>query len=207
MPTDIELLEAWRAGDRGAGGELFERHVRALYRFFTTKVAGGVDDLIQRVFTACVASRDRIREGASFRAYLFAVARNELYDHYRANKRNNDLDFGVSSLCDLGPTPSSIVARKAEQELLARALQRIPLELQLAIELFYWEELSGPELAVVLGIPEGTVRSRLRRAREALKEQMTALASSPDTLQSTLDDLDTWAASLQECLPARDTSA
>jgi len=201
MQTDIELLDAWRAGDNAAGSQLFERYVRSLYRFFATKVSGGVDDLIQRVFTACVDSRERIH-GGSFRAYLFAVARNELYDHWRGQKRNANLDFSVSSLVDLGPTPSSIVARKAEQELLARALQRIPMELQLAIELYYWEEMSGPELSVALDIPEGTVRSRLRRAREALKETMAELATSTATLQSTIDGLDTWAAGLQACIAA-----
>lgn len=202
----MDLLAAWRDGDRDAGSELFERHIRSLYRFFATKVTSGVEDLIQLTFTACVASRDKIREGASFRAYLFAIARNELYDDIRRRVRDREIDPGVSSLCDLGPSPSSIVAHNAEQQLLARALPRIPLELQVAIELYYWEELSGPELSVALGIPEGTVRSRLRRAREALREQMEKLATSPAILQSTVDDLQTWAASLRDCISVRSAS-
>lgn len=197
---DGELLEAWRAGDRAAGSALFERHIRALYRFFSTKAPDNVDDLIQKTFTACVGAKDRIREGGSFRVYVFRVARNELYDYWRSRKRDRQLDFNVSSLHDLGPSPSSIVARKAEHRLLAEALRRIPLELQLATQLFYWEGLSGPELAEVLGIPEGTVRSRLRRAREALEAEMRRLADNPDTLRSTVDDLEAWTRSLAGCV-------
>jgi RNA polymerase sigma-70 factor (ECF subfamily) len=205
METDLQLLAAWREGDREAGGELFERHIRSLYRFFSTKVANGIDDLIQVTLTACVANRDKIREGASFRAYLFAIASNELYDELRRRVRDRRFHPGVSSLCDLGPSPSSIVARNAQQKLLAKALPRIPLDLQITIELYYWEELSGPELAVALAIPEGTVRSRLRRAREALRDQMKQISTSPKTLQSTVDDLDTWASSLRDCVAERPT--
>ena len=65
-------------------------------------------------------------------------------------------------------TASAEAAQHEEQRLLLEALRRIPLDLQIAIELHYWEGMSGPDLAQVLDIPEGTVRSRLRRAREPL---------------------------------------
>jgi DNA-directed RNA polymerase specialized sigma24 family protein len=55
--TDIELLEAWRGGDRRAGEQLFERHYAAVARFFRNKLEFGVDDLIQRTFLACVEGR------------------------------------------------------------------------------------------------------------------------------------------------------
>ena len=82
--------------------------------------------------------------------------------------------------------------------LLARALRSIPLDLQVALELHYWEELSGPELAAVLEIPEGTVRSRLRRGRELLAERLQAFACDDAALaKSSLDDIDGWASSLK----------
>jgi RNA polymerase sigma-70 factor (ECF subfamily) len=200
MESDVDLLEAWRAGDREAGGRLFERYIRSLYRFFASKIADGVEDLIQRTLAACVEHRDRLREGASFRGFLFAVARNELHDAFRARSRDRASDFSVSSLCDLGTSPRSLVARRGEHRLLAQALQRIPLDLQLAVELHYWEGLTGPELAVALAIPEGTVRSRLRRAVEALRAEIERLADSPDLRASTLDGLDSWASSLRDCV-------
>ncbi len=198
MASDLELLEAWRAGDRVAGNELASRHMRALYGFFRNKVEGACDDLIQRTFLRCVESVDRFRGDSSFRTYLFAIARNELYQHYRRRGRERArLDFRTVSVEDLCASPTALFARHEEQLLLLRALRQLPLDAQIAIELFYWEGLSGRELAGALEIPEGTVRTRLRRARIALDKAMGELATSPEALASTLDNLERWARSLR----------
>ena len=76
-------------------------------------------------------------------------------------------------------------------------LRRIPLDYQVALELFFWEHLTGPEIAQVLGVPEGTVRTRLRRGRLALEEQVKLLAASPTDASATIDRLDEWAASIR----------
>jgi RNA polymerase sigma-70 factor (ECF subfamily) len=199
--SDGELLDAWRGGDAAAGTELFERHFDGLFRFFRNKAEEAVDDLIQATFALIVSSRDAFRGDASFRSYLFQVARHELYAYWRKRaRRGEEVDVGEISVEDLGTSPSGVLARHREQQLLLRALRRIPLDLQIALELHYWEDLSGPELAAALEIPEGTVRSRLRRAREALDAQMTALADDPATLDSSLGDFDRWAASLRAIL-------
>ena len=191
---DRELLEAWRAGDQSAGSELFERHFDALYRFFRNKSASPVEDLVQDTWLACVRRKDTVRD---FRTYLFTVARHELYEHWRkSGARQGDVEIGEISLADLGTSPSGVVARRAEHQLLLQALRAIPLDLQIALELTYWEGMDGPELAEVLGIPEGTVRSRLRRARELLEARMAELAADPGVLQSTTTDFDKWARSL-----------
>ncbi len=195
---DFELLEAWRAGDRAAGSRLFDRHFPALYRFFRGKLAEGVEDLIQTVFLACQSSSVPLRREASFRGYLFTVAKNELYRRFRERRREGVLDLSLSSLEDMGISPRSIVAQHEEQRLLLAALRRIPVELQLIIELHYWEELSGPELAAALEIPEGTVRSRLRRAREALEREIAKLGQG-ELLRSTLTGFESWARSLKDC--------
>ena len=175
---DFELLDRWRAGDAAAGNQLFERHFDSLYRFLSRKIDGDAADLVQRTLLGCVEARDRFRGEASFRTFLFAIARNELYGFWRQRKKRGDLDFSVSSLEDLGPTPSRMVAKRREHVLLLEAIKTIPLDLQIAIELHYWEGLRGPELARVLEIPEGTVRSRVRRAKEALREKMVELAGA-----------------------------
>jgi RNA polymerase sigma-70 factor (ECF subfamily) len=200
--TDRELLDAWRGGDAAAGSELFDRHFAELYRFFSNKVEDGIDDLIQQTFLACVESRDRFRGGSSFRTYLFTIARHELYAHWRKRRDRATVDLGEVSVQDLATSPSGVLVKHAEQKLLLRALRAIPLDLQIALELHYWEELSGPELAEVLEIPEGTVRSRLRRAREALEAKLTELADAtdPGTLTSSLSGLDKWAKSLRACV-------
>ncbi len=195
--SDGELLAAWAEGDRRAGDELFTRHFAAMYRFFAGKIRGDVEDLVQSTFVACLEGRAEFRGEASVRTYLFAVARRMLYRHFRTKSRRGEVDFSVTSLQDLGPSPSTGLRARQDRRLLLEALRAIPLELQIALELHYWEELSGPEMAEVLDVPEGTVRSRLRRAREALEEQFARLAASPDLLASTLGDLDRWAASFK----------
>ena len=85
---------------------------------------------------------------------------------------------GSSSIVDLAPGLSTIAIQRAEQRLLVEALQRLPLDLQMAIELYYWEELSVAELAEALEVPAGTVKSRLHRARELLREEMNRLPGS-----------------------------
>jgi len=200
MGSDFELLEAWRKGDRKAGDELFVRHFDSLYRFFARKVGGEVEDLVQKTFLACVEGQDSFRQQSSFRTYLFAIARNLLYRYWRTRSRSGEVDFTVKSLQDLGPTPSIAVKAKQEQRLLLEGLRRIPVDLQIALELHYWEGMSGPDIAIVLDIPEGTVRSRLRRAREVLEQKLAEVAESPEQLRATTCNLDRWAESLKDLL-------
>lgn len=201
MSTDAELLDAWRGGDRKAGETLFERHFESVARFFKNKVDHGIDDLIQRTFLACVETKDRFRGDSSFRTYLFAVAHNVLGKHFRSKRRHGDrIDFGVTSVFDLSPSPSIVVAQQREHQVLLQALRRIPLDHQIVLELFYWEKLSAREVGEVVGVPEGTARTRIRRARQLLEEQMTKLVADKDHLESTIANLDGWAESLRDRL-------
>lgn len=201
-PADFELLEQWRGGDGDAGNTLFTRHFRSLFRFFRTKVTDEVaEDLTQVSFLACVDGRDKFRSASSFRTYLFAIGRNQLFMHFRKRGRaESDSGFGSVSMVDLGAGPSTLVAAKAEQRLLLRALRRIPVDFQIAIELYYWEGVSTAEIAIVLEVPEGTVRSRLTRARAHLSTQMRALAESAGLAESTIADFEQWAKSLRDDL-------
>ena len=170
VTSDSELLHAWRAGDRRSGSELFSRHFDGVRRFFVNKVDSGVEDLVQRTFMACVEGRDRFREAASFRTYLFAIAHNLLKVHLRCLRRDRQEDFDRDSIVDLGAGPVSRFAADEEEQLVVRALRRIPVESQVLLELYYWEELSVDELATVTGVPAGTVKSRLHTARTRLRE-------------------------------------
>ncbi len=200
FPSDLELLGAWRGGDVRAGNELFRRYFAQLSRFFRNKADSGIEDLIQTTFLACVEGRERFREASSFRTYLFAIARHQLYAHYR--RRPRDIDFSQSSIVDLGASPSGPLGRREESTALLRALRAIPLEFQIVLELTYWEGLSGPEIAEVLEIPANTVRGRLSRARAALRDALEKGVGSADVLRSTLADLDGWAARVRSDVDA-----
>ena len=172
---DHQLLDRWRAGDNQAGSHLVKRHFASLQRFFSSKVSSQHDDLIQQTFMACVESKDAFRGDASFRAYLFGLARFQLLTHYRKSYRDGRIDFTTSSVRDLGTSPTGELARREELKLLELALQQVPIDQQIALELTYTEGLAAPEVARVLGIPENTVYSRLRRAKAHLREALDRL--------------------------------
>lgn len=198
--SDVELLTAWRAGDRDAGSILFKRHFAAIRRFFSTTVeSGAVEDLVQKTFVACVERRDHILEQSSFKAYLFGIAHNQVRTHYRRrSRRETPVDFGEHSVIDLCEGPSTLFARRRGQRVLLEALQRIPLDQQVLLQLRYWEKLSTAELAGFLDIPQTSVARRLRRACELLEAAIRRLDASPEVLLSTLRDIDDWARALRE---------
>lgn len=205
MRDDEELLSAWRAGDRSAGQELYARYFPLVYRFFSNKVGEDIEDLVQRTFLACTTHRERVRSGGSLRAFLLVVARNELFDHLRRRYRDGQtLDVTSVSIADLGTTVSQLIARRDEHRMLLLALRRIPLELQEILELHYFEQLSGPELAEALEMPEGTVRSRIRRAIAALRGELERLSQSPEQIDSTISSLSDWAAEIRALSRVRD---
>jgi RNA polymerase sigma-70 factor (ECF subfamily) len=194
MESDAELLDLWRRGDREAGKKLFERYYESLECFFVNKIPSGMGDLVQETFRMCLEARDRIEAPDRFRSYLFSIAFNVLRGHFRKKaRRGTEIDLDDVSIEAIVPGPCSVLVEREEQRLLLEGLRKIPVADQAILELDYWESMKLSDIAVVLGVPEGTVKSRLHRARRRLKEAMEELAESPELLRSTLADLDDWA--------------
>ncbi|MCY1065590.1 sigma-70 family RNA polymerase sigma factor [Nannocystis sp. RBIL2] len=196
--SDGALFTAWRAGDRSSGDRLFVRHFPTLDRFFRNKVAADqIRDLVHRTFLVCLERPENLRQAANFRAYLLGIAHNILREHYRAGRRDDHDDVEACSAVELGAGPSTLLGAREEERLLLEALRSVPLECQVILELYYWEDLSGPQLAEVLGVPEDTARSRLRRARIRVGEVLERLARSRELLDSTRTNLEVWARSVR----------
>jgi RNA polymerase sigma-70 factor (ECF subfamily) len=205
VPTsDHELLVAWRSGDRRAGGELIDRHFKPLYRFFANKAGGSADveDLVQRTFAGAAEGLIRFRADASVRTWLFAIARNILrqWAEEQARKRGRETDLGDVSVADLGFGASSVIAKRQEQRLLLEALRRIPLDSQVVLELCYWEQFTAKQIAEVLDCPEGTARSRLRKAKQDLRASLDALSRTREELESTVHGIDHWARAIRDAM-------
>ena len=194
---DLELLEAWRRGDQQAGNLLFRRHASSIYRFFRSKVGSTAvaEDLAQKSFLGCVEGRDRMRGEASFRTYLFAVARNQLLMYLRTKGGVKErFSPSAHSVVDSGlAAVPGRAARLEERRLIMAAMQHIPVDFQIALELFYWEDMAVAEIADVLQLPIGTVKSRLARARDHLRAQLGKMVAPEELLQSTMGDLEKWA--------------
>ncbi len=193
MSSDAALLTDWSKGDGNAGQALFERHFEPLYRFFRSKAPQHCEELVQLTFKACLEKRETLGGVTSFRSFLYGVARFELLRLFRRlGKAAKQVDIGDLSLCDLDPSPSRVAADKQEHRLLLEALRRIPIDLQIVLELHYWEELSTQEIADVLSVPQGTIKTRIRRARVLVAEAIASLSSNAQLLESTTEGFERW---------------
>ena len=194
-PSDIALLDQWRHGDAEAGQALFQRHFDSIYGFFETKCEADADELTQATFLACLRARDQFRSESSFRTYLFTIARHELYRALRSRQRKDArLDFDVSSIAQLVSTPGTRIARTQEHHRLVEALRRLPVEQQTLLELHYWEEMEIVQLAEIFGAPAATIRTRLHRARKALRALIES--DAPSQVLESLESMDVWARGL-----------
>ncbi len=200
---DASLLAAWRDGDKAAGSALFERHFVAVFRFFASKLGDvAAEDLTQRTFMAVVESRDRVREATRMRGYVLGVAKNQLLMFLRTRgRRGVDAELEHSCADELLPSPLSALAGTEQERLIVRALRRIPLELQMLLELHYWEELSTEEIGELMGIPRGTVKSRLFRARDEVRKAIEALAEDPRLRESSVQDFEQWVLRMRDAKP------
>jgi RNA polymerase sigma factor (sigma-70 family) len=183
LTSDDELLAAWSTGSKRAGDMLIERHFSLVHRFFRNKIGAEVDDLVQQTFLGCIEARERYRAESSFKTFLLGIARNQLFRYYRG--RHEQVDFAVTSIRDLGTSPSGTVSKRQDERLLMEALQLVPLDAQVILELAYWEGLAGVDLARVLNVSVNTVHTRLHRARRSLRAKLETLTSDAHTLWRT----------------------
>ena len=198
-PDDAALLDRWRAGDRAAGQRLFERHFDSVFGFFETKCEAEADELTQATFLSCLRARDQFRSESSFRTYLFTIARHELYRVLRTRQRKDARhDFSVSSIAAPVSTPRTRIARGQDQCRLIDALRQLPVEQQTLLELHYWEEMEIAQLAEIFEAPAATIRTRLHRARKALRALLESgdRAVAPPQVLESLETMDAWARSL-----------
>jgi len=196
IPSDDGLLLAWRAGDLKSGDVLWRRHASAVERFFRNKVPrAAAPDLAQRTIEQALRIEASVR---SFRNYILGIARHQLYDYLRAEQRRSRRHAELETLVidDTLPSAETWISLKRQQRILLHALRRMALPVQLALELRYWERMSDGEIACVLELPVGTVKSRIAAGKTALRREIARLASAPERLKTTEDSLDKWASRL-----------
>lgn len=204
MEPAIEFLRRWVAGDAQAGDRLLRLNLDVLHRFFINKVAEkDVADLIQMTLLECTKAIASFEGTAKFRTWLLGIANNVLLHHYRWRGRKGDkVDPGIDSTFDVVDTlrMSSLLARRREQEIVVDALRRIPIDQQVILELYYWEDLTAEECATVLGLSSAAIKGRLRRAKRSLKESLAAGSGTNSEKASVSQRLGEWIVGIHQKL-------
>jgi RNA polymerase sigma factor (sigma-70 family) len=186
---------------------LLKRHRASIWRFFSNKVSVPPEDLVQQTSLACCESISHYEGRSPFRAYLFGIARNVLHRHIRDS--NGAFDPLISSMVSLesdSRSPMTYVAEREENRRMLRVLRSLPVDTQILVELAYWESLSDRELSEVLGLPMGTIKSRLRKARAEIGQRFELFSSSGGSADGAPGhrSLESWAAAIRGREPLDD---
>lgn len=150
-------------------------HLDALYRF-ARRLTGddaGAEDLVQETFTRALGAADRFEPGTDLRAWLFRILRNLNLDARRRERRHPTVAAApLEEIAGAAPAEDEAEGlRRIAARDLERALAALPEEWRTLV-LLRLEGLGDRELAEVMGCPAGTVKSRLARARAALRRQL-----------------------------------
>ena len=169
--SDDELVDDARAGDVSAYSELVRRHQQTAFRtaMFITRDATEAEDATQEAFVKAWRALPRFRRGAPLRPWLLTIVANEARNRRIASGRRGQLALRAADAARLSPGESP--GPEIGPELLA-ALMRLREEDRLVIGCRYLLELSEAESAAALGVRPGTVKSRLSRALERLREEV-----------------------------------
>ncbi|MGW0334161.1 RNA polymerase sigma factor [Streptomyces sp. NPDC003011] len=176
--ADDGALLARSARDPAAFEALVGRHAMALHGYLVRRAPAAADDLLSEVWLQAYASRRTFDSArGTVRTWLFGVARNVLAGHWRhAVREQPDPEPERSGRGPAGTDPWHAVDQRLDAAALAPLVRRTlaglpPVERELML-LVAWEQLTPTEAAAVLGIPPGTARSRLHRARNRLREAL-----------------------------------
>jgi RNA polymerase sigma factor (sigma-70 family) len=179
--NDAQAVARSRTGDRLAFLELFDRHADAVRAYLERRVGRHeADDLLAEVWLRAFSSRDTYRgEWPDGRPWLYGVARNTLRDHWGNRERDRRGEGTTTS--DPWPEVDARLDAEALGETLRQAVLTLSVDEREVLLLVAWEHLSPTEAAITLGIPAGTARSRLHRARATLDKQMGEKVRASET--------------------------
>ena len=175
--TEDALVERARRGDEAAFEELVQRHMEVAFRtaYLLTGSAAEAEDSAQDAFVKAHAALGRFRPGSPFRPWLLRIVGNEARNRRRAAGRRAALELRAvqaTGRVAAAESPEAAAVAAEERRLLVRALDLLDEDQRQVVACRYLLQLSGEETATTLGLPEGTVKSRLSRALRRLRELM-----------------------------------
>jgi RNA polymerase sigma-70 factor (ECF subfamily) len=177
--TDAELLERYKEGDEGAFREIVNRYRNGLYAFLRQFLnqADLVEDVFQETFLQLFTSRDSFDPSRPLRPWLFTIAANKAKDALRKGHRTSAVPIGtigdaddmsfdevLNALTSDTTVPYDEVERNETAERVSEVIAKMPENLREILILAYFQRFSYKHMASILGIPIGTVKSRLHTA-------------------------------------------
>lgn len=192
--SDEELVAAFRAGQGHAFRALIKRYQKPLFNYLHRLLGSreDSDDAFQETFLRVYRALPRFETGRRFKPWLYTIASNLVKNIYRSRsvrkKLSLDRDYSVdgesggsdlaSLIAALGPSPVEEAAREERAKILHSAIQDLPLKGKQALVLFYFEGHPYDQIAEILGVPLGTVKSRIHNATAQLLKKLEALKES-----------------------------
>jgi RNA polymerase sigma-70 factor (ECF subfamily) len=173
VATDEELMARLQAGDERALEALMQRHQSMLYGFLSRRVGSAADDIFQETWIRVVRARETFDVERRFTAWLYQIANNLCRDRYRRlDVQRRAVESARIEDETLRETPA--VSPAAEPDRMRERVLALPDRLREVLVLRYYEELGEEEMSRVLGVPRGTIKSRLHAAVKALRERVVA---------------------------------
>jgi RNA polymerase sigma-70 factor (ECF subfamily) len=179
---DSELLARAQRGDAAAYEEIVRRYQQIAFRtaFIITGSAADAEDAAQEGFVKAYRALGRFRTGAEPRPWLLRIVANEARNRVRSAQRRHGLELRLAEGFrpgDAAPSPEAAAVAAEDRRRLLDLVSGLGEEDRLVISSRYFLELSGDETAAALGIPEGTVKSRLSRALTRLRARFDGTAN------------------------------
>ena len=173
--TDEQLMARAKADNDAAFEELYRRYARRLKGFFFLQLGGDKElaaDATHDVFLRAYEARNHYLEDKNVSTWLFTIAYNICRNHYRSNAYEMEL-LATLDAEPITEEPIEVLLDAASLDnALARVLSELPPPLHQLFSLHYQEELTIPQVAEIVGIPEGTVKSRLHKTMNIIRKKL-----------------------------------
>ena len=177
--SDNQLMFSVKKGNLDHLGLLFERYHRILFRFFYNynQNVELSEDLVQNVFVRILKYRHRFKGTGEFKSWMFHIARNVQFDHYRKKriKATDRVEDWEEQLTDSSTDFTQEMIKREEYQRLQKAIQKLPSDKREVLVLSKLQGKKYKEIGELLGCTEGAVKVKVFRALKALKEVYEAI--------------------------------
>ncbi len=177
MIQDSEIMQSVRDGDTRKLGVLFDRHAQGLFNYFQFQIKDRFksEDLVQNVFFKILKYRHTFRNGADFRVWMYAIARNEKINCFKENRSFVE-GIHLEQPDERCSNPEDDLESKTDKNHLSRALEMISPDNRELIILSKYTGLPCSRIAEILGCTVGAIKVRICRALKELKAQYLIIA-------------------------------